>query len=145
MVVCIHSWCPPVFFNFTNGDQQLCTGGSHSDTQNKRWTKKVNPKYSTHNFVKYRLIFKVFFTLTIFRKFAMQQSLNIPLMPQTHRYSMLPWWVRNTVMCHLHIYPTQLKRMSLMPHALSGVNSHTELMLHSLNKQPSSHTDKWHG
>ena len=39
--------------------------------------KTVNPKCSTHNFVKYRPILKKSFTVTICRKFAMQRSLTI--------------------------------------------------------------------
>ena len=52
------------------------------------WAKEVNPKCSTHNFVKYWPIKKFFFTVIISRKFAMQRSLNIP--PQLKRVATLP-------------------------------------------------------
>jgi len=41
-------------------------------------SKKRTPKCSTHNFVKYWPIFNFGFTVTISRKFAMQQSWNFP-------------------------------------------------------------------
>ena len=50
--------------------------------------KKVNPKSSTHKFVKYWPILKNSFTVTISRKFAMQQSLTIP--PHLKRVATLP-------------------------------------------------------
>jgi len=50
--------------------------------------KKVNPKCSTQNFVKYWPIFKKSFTVIISGKFAMQQSLNIP--PHLKHVATLP-------------------------------------------------------
>ena len=64
------------------------TGLTSSKNGYTGWAKKVNPKRSTRNFVKYWPILKKSFNVTISRKFAMQLSLTIP--PHLKRVTTLP-------------------------------------------------------